>query len=263
MKKCSFAALLIVGALAAGPALSCTVFLVARDGRVLAGNNEDWTDPDTKIWFVVEEGETRYGRVYFGFGNWFPQGGMNEKGLFFDGLALGGKQDAKPESRRKFAGNLIDEAMRTCATVDEVVALFEKWDFGAGNAQLMFGDATGDSVVAERTTFHRKEGDFQVSTNFRLSRQTPEESGCHRYAAAARTLSESEEATLDVARDALRASQQRITVYSNVYDLATGDVYLWLNHDFEKVVRFNLLEELEKGSRKHELPAFFAERLDR
>ena len=183
MKKRSIAAILSVLALGAAPALPCTVFLIARDGIVLAGNNEDWTDPDTKIWFVAEKSEENYGRVYFGFGNWFPQGGMNEEGLFFDGLALNGR-DVKPEDKPVFEGNLIDEAMKTCADIDQVIALFEKWDYGQSRAQFLFGDAKGRSVVIERGVMHRKSGDFQVSTNFRLSRQTPKESGCRRYAAA-------------------------------------------------------------------------------
>jgi len=259
MKKRSFALLLVLLAFGAAPALPCTVFLIARDGVVLAGNNEDWTDPDTKIWFEVAEKEEHHGRVYFGFGNWFPQGGMNAAGLFFDGLALNGKQDPKPEGKSTFEGNLIAEAMKTCADVDEVMALFEKWDFGFGNAQLMFGDAKGRSVVIERGVMHAKSGDFQVSTNFRLSRQTPKESGCRRYAAASKTLAGAEEATIDAARKALEASHQSITVYSNVYDLVQRDVYLWLNHDFDSVVQFNLDDELAKGSRRMDLPAFFEE----
>ena len=68
-----------------------------------------------------------------------------------------------------------------------------------------------------------------------------------------------DEVTIDVARAALDASKQRITFYSNVYDLVRRDVYLWLNHDFDTVVQFNLAEELEKGSHRHDLPEFFAD----
>ena len=100
-----------------------------------------------------------------------------------------------------------------------------------------------------------------MSTNFRLTRQTPKESGCRRYAAATDRLAKCEGATVEGARRALMASQQSITVYSNVCDLVSGEVYLWLNHDFDEVVQFNLAEKLEKGSRKHDLPQFFAARL--
>lgn len=251
-------AVLLTVVLVTAPAYPCTVFLIAKGGRVLAGNNEDAPDPDSKIWFVTEPDDEHHGRVYFGFGNGFPQGGMNEKGLFFDGLLLGGEKDPAPADKPVFDGNLIDEAMKTCANVDEVVELFAKWDFGYSYAQFMFGDSGGKSVVIERDAVHRKEKDHQVVTNFRLSRQSPQESGCRRYAAATDVLAGTSDVTVDAARAALQAAQQRITVYSNVYDLVNGNVYLWLNHDFDTVAEFNLWDELEKGDRRMDLPDFFA-----
>ena len=59
---------------------SCTAFLVAGDGGVLFGNNEDFWNPATGMWFVPAEGES-LGAVFFGFDNLSPQGGMNEAGL--------------------------------------------------------------------------------------------------------------------------------------------------------------------------------------
>jgi hypothetical protein len=68
---------------------ACTVFYASIGDVVLAGNNEDWKNPNTKICFVPAK-DGKYGGVYFGFdkpiihGLWIAQGGMNEKGLFFD-----------------------------------------------------------------------------------------------------------------------------------------------------------------------------------
>src|SRR5262245_64385994 len=87
----------------------CTTFLASRGGVVLAGNNEDWTDKHTKIWFHPAA-EHSFGRVYFGFGNGFPQGGMNDHGLFFDGLGLETKTEAAP-GRETFGGNVSDRAI--------------------------------------------------------------------------------------------------------------------------------------------------------
>jgi hypothetical protein len=33
------------------PAGACTIVMVTRGKIVLAGNNEDWRNPNTKIWF--------------------------------------------------------------------------------------------------------------------------------------------------------------------------------------------------------------------
>jgi len=45
--------------------------------RVLVGNNEDYNIPHTRVWFIPAE-NGHYGRVYFGYDNWSPQGGMND-----------------------------------------------------------------------------------------------------------------------------------------------------------------------------------------
>ncbi len=65
----------------------CTVFLAANDQVALAGNNEDWRNPFTKLWFIPA-GEGTFGQMYVGFDDYYPQGGMNDQGLFFDGLAV-------------------------------------------------------------------------------------------------------------------------------------------------------------------------------
>ena len=68
---------------------ACTVFAVSHDGTVFFGNNEDWKDPYTRVWFLPAE-NGKYGRLYLGFerfGVTIPQGGMNDQGLAFDILA--------------------------------------------------------------------------------------------------------------------------------------------------------------------------------
>lgn len=61
--------------------------MVANGKIVLAGNNEDWRNPKTKIWFIpASNGE--YGRVCVGFDDMSAQGGMNDQGLFIDANAL-------------------------------------------------------------------------------------------------------------------------------------------------------------------------------
>ncbi len=79
-------AILITGLAAVPVVNACTAFLASGEGGVLFGNNEDFWNPATRMWFVPG-GEGRYGAVYFGFDNLSPQGGMNEAGLAFDGFA--------------------------------------------------------------------------------------------------------------------------------------------------------------------------------
>ena len=66
----------------------CTIFNAAKNGRVLAGNNEDGFSTDTKVWFVPGT-EGKYGAVWVGFDvKLGKMGAMNDQGLFFDGNAL-------------------------------------------------------------------------------------------------------------------------------------------------------------------------------
>jgi len=242
------------------PALVCTAFLIARDGVVLAGNNEDWIDRDTKVWFHPAA-DGRLGRVYFGFSNGFAQGGMNEKGLFFDGFALD-DDEAAPASRKPYdkgLGQLVDDVMSRCATVAEVLQWFDRYELGYGRAQLIFGDAGGDAALVERNAVVRKKGDFLVGTNFRQSQVDPKKSGCVRWAKADSLLREAAGADVDLVRRVLDATHQEITVYSNVYDLRRGEVQLYLNHDFSRGVSFRLREELQRGERALDLPAFVEE----
>jgi len=69
-----------------GP-FGCTIVMAARNGLVLAGNNEDRDHPKTVVTFIPASGHY-HGRVIFGCDDAFVQGGMNDQGLFIDGNAL-------------------------------------------------------------------------------------------------------------------------------------------------------------------------------
>jgi hypothetical protein len=253
---------LLAVSLTCASALPCTGFLVVGDGRVLFGNNEDFWNPETRVWFVPATG-ARHGVMYLGFDNGFPQGGMNDAGLAFDGFATSPTPLTQQEGKRAFPGNPISEAMETCATVDEVVTFLEGVDLTPllTRAMLFFADANGDSVIVEGDTFLRKQGDFQAITNFYQSAQDDDLAQCPRYAAAVRILEAREETSLDVCTQALSASAQRgrrvASLYSNVFDLEARTAHLYLLYDFEHPVVLDLDEELAKGARTLRLPDLF------
>jgi len=65
---------------------SCTIIYASDSTTALAGNNEDYKSPFGTIWFLPAE-NGKFGRVYFAWksnGRHFPQGGMNDQGLFYD-----------------------------------------------------------------------------------------------------------------------------------------------------------------------------------
>ena len=86
MKALLVIQILILSIFSHSPTLACTAFMMSDGENVLVCNNEDYKIPYTRVWFVPAE-KGQYGRVYFGYDNWSPQGGMNDQGLFFDFFA--------------------------------------------------------------------------------------------------------------------------------------------------------------------------------
>lgn len=238
------------------PNQGCSV-IYATDGELmLGGNNEEYINPLTKVWFIPGENDD-LGRVYFGFDDYFAQGGMNEQGLFFDGLALDEAFPVSKQGKQHYTGNLTDKVMTECATVACAVELFERYyTRDTWQWQLFFGDATGESAIIEAGTVIRQRGSYQVATNFSQSHTPPEDSHCWRYPKAVAMLEETESLSVDAIRDVLNAVNQN-TLYSNVYDLKNKIIYLYYFHNYEDVVVLDLAEELEQGYHTYDLPSLF------
>jgi cell division septation protein DedD len=242
------------------PRQGCSV-VYATDGELmLGGNNEDYINPLTNVWFIPAEGGS-FGRVYFGFNDYHAQGGMNDQGLFFDGLGLDESIPAATEGKQPYSGNLVDKAMRECATVACVVGLYETYyTYDAWYWQFLFGDATGESAIIEPAAILRQQGGYQVATNFQQSTTPPEEITCSRYREAVARLESMDTLSVEAMRDLLDAvhtDQGSPTLYSNVYDLKNRLVYLYYFHNYDDVVVLDLDEELAQGYHATDLASLF------
>lgn len=238
----------------------CTGFCISKEGKVFVGNNEDWNNPNTKIWYEPSASD-EFGRVYFGFDNFHPQGGMNDQGLCFDGFATEFKEMTKSLDRPKFEGNLINHIMSKCATVEKVVKIFNKYHIeGMERAMFFFADATGDAAIVEGDEIIRKEGIYQVVTNFYQSEVKGENINCQRFKIANQLLKETDGNTIDFCKQVLAATHQEgkyPTVYSNIYDLENKLVYVYHFHNYQNEVVIDLAKELIKGARRIDLPSLF------
>jgi hypothetical protein len=264
----------------------CTVFF-AFDGKLaLAASNEDWADPNTQIWFVPATKEN-YGIVYFGFGRGeyppggvsrhklkipkngitkinpedlygLPQGGMNEKGLFFDGASTDVTQASIPSGKKAFDGRLEDFILRKCATVQQVLTILETSAFASIQGQWMFADKTGDAVIIEAGDIVlRKTANYQVMTNFLQSKVEPEMVTCPRYKLVSQSLAENNDVSLDLFRSLLKATAQPFTIYSTIFDLTNGEVYVHQQRVFDRTVKINLKQELAKDARARSIASLF------
>lgn len=252
--------------LAAAPLLGgqgpsyCTVFYAADDQSALGGNNEDCFNPRTRIWFLPGEGGN-YGVAVVGYEDLYPQGAVNEAGLFFDGLAVTIINVPRQPGKAVYSGNLAMKVMRECGTVDCVVQLYDQYTReGMWNGYLLFGDSAGDSVIIEPQANIRKEGRYQVATNFYQSQVKPEARTDRRYATAVNMLDQAGSVSVELFRSVLDATHQEgqvHTLYSTIYDLKQDIIYMYFFHDFENVVTLDLKKELAKGIHAYDIPSLF------
>ncbi|MEJ2544866.1 MAG: hypothetical protein P8Y99_12440, partial [Calditrichaceae bacterium] len=236
----------------------CTVFYASDGITILGGNNEDWSDPDTKFW-IIPSTDGKYGWIKFGFASGFPQGGMNEHGLFWDATGCTYLEMPYSEAhKKKYSGPLMKKVMEECATVQEACTIFDNFYCDDQyKAQYLIGDATGVSVIVEGDSIILKNGPFQVATNFYQSH--PELGGypCWRYDTAISMLENSDNISPNLFGSILSATHQEgsyPTQYSNIYDLIGNIIYLFHFHNFEEFIKINLIDELKEGNRSFELP---------
>jgi hypothetical protein len=235
---------------------ACTIFTASEGETVLFGNNEDFSNPKTYYWVIPPSNYT-YGGVYFGFDDLWPQGGVNEKGLAFDINALP-ETPINPHPEKRVLDNYEGYiALQNCATVDEVIALLSEYNWGnAMWGQIHFADANGDAVVVgpgpdQEVTFTRKEqGDgVLISTNFNLAfNDKDERSGqCWRFDTATELFEQGNRLSVEYVRDVLDAVHVEgaylNTLYSTIYDLKRGIIYVFYFHQFDEAVTLIVSEE--------------------
>ena len=124
----------------------------------------------------------------------------------------------------------------------------------------MFGDRSGRSIIIDGDTIIRKEGKFQVATNFRLADYASAPPSVDRFDTATRMLSGADRFSVDLFRRVLDATHQEgpaPTQYSQVYDLKNNLIYLYHFHDFDRPVVLDIAQELAKGPHSAQIASLF------
>jgi hypothetical protein len=108
-------------------ARACTAVFVSAGGAVLVGNNEDASMPLSKVWVVPGEGG-KYSRLCLGYASDNTiQGGVNEKGLWFDSFSVEAKPIAasttwEPDHRGTFVTFHRDQAGKVTGFVADTTS---------------------------------------------------------------------------------------------------------------------------------------------
>jgi hypothetical protein len=245
-------AIMACGALLFGaPARACTVFALTDTNQALLCDNEDWSNPRTRIWFLPA-GEGYYGAVYVGFNNGWAQGGMNTEGLAF-GWVAGYQEKWDPDSNLPDEpGNPSERMLETCATVNDAISFYRHHqEPGFSYAQLLVADKTGACVI-----FSAKDGKLQVergnqSCGFGFG-----------WSALGDPLKEHPKPTVANGFKILCACRQPgqyATKYSHIDDLKSGDIYLYPIPNSDDEVTFNLAAELKKGGHYYDMSTIHEE----
>jgi hypothetical protein len=225
---------------------ACTIFVLTDTSRALFCNNEDWSNPKARIWFVPAS-DGCYGCAYVGFDDGRAQGGLNTKGLAFDWVA-GFMEQWKPGPDLKgVRGNPSERMLESCATVEDAIAFYRTHrEFGFSSAKILVADRTGASVIVGAEDGRLQVEKAKHSRGFGYGRRTLDQ-----------MLAKSPEPTVANGVTILRACLQEgqyATKYSNVFDLKSGDIFLFPFPGREDEVKLNLAAELEKGGHYCDIP---------
>lgn len=244
----------------------CTVIYGADDRGAFGGNNEDSPYPNTMVWFIPPE-DGKYGRALIGYENFVWQGGVNDRGLFFDALVADDEVHVPQGDKPRYPGSLPGKALAECADVKCVKRMFEQYHaYDDWVYQFMYGDASGSSVIIEPRVMIDGGTPFQVATNFYQSRTDINECRfCERYWTARNLFEGTGGISAQFIRDILNEvhlEDDYPTQYSTVYDLKKGLIYLYHFHNYGSVVTFDLEEELAQGYHALRLVDLFPENPD-
>ena len=234
------------------------------NGKTFVGNNEDFWNSNTRIWF--EKGKNGdYGSAYVGFDNRFPQGGINEKGLAFDGLTVPFREIKSNPNKLTCDATTLYNVMKKCQNIDEVYTFLSKYDLSIFNAaMLLYVDQGGKYLIVEGDTMIKGNNNEYLLSNFCPSKtKDPSDVKLPRYQSG-RKLMESHIDTsltyLKTLSDTLHQSWKGNlggTVYTTIYDLNEKTIHLYFYHDYKRSVTFKLADELNKKDAIIDIPKLF------
>jgi hypothetical protein len=272
-----FLRILACGALACGaPVHACTVFCYSQGDTVLAGRSFDIPDNPNLGMQLVPATATTHGWVSFDRFGGGGADGMNDQGLFSavaDVPATFTSRSATQPADMTFQTGLL----ANCATVDEAIAWAMKQPTPSLGAEvnhsdqgdytfvtpqhILIADRSGDSVVFEwpqgKLKAVRKQGRYQLMTNFLLTDPDAGDYPCPRFTADSLILDKATGPLLPTCEQVLATTAQGITRYSLVYDLTHGDVHVYLRRRFDEPKTVHLADELQKGRHEIDLDQWF------
>jgi hypothetical protein len=247
---------------------ACTIFSGKdKKGHVWAGNNEDFYFTFNSYLNLVASTDTTFGYMYLTYfsPDNYIQGGTNEAGLFFNGSTTYPSEYKNYGMMKEFPGGskqLLHYILKKCKTVPEVLSLFRKYRLnGLEAAQLHFADKYGNLGIIVSDSMWITKSDYQVSTNYNLCHPNKDGINCWRFPIAESILGSKEPGyeTFRMICDSTSRKTRYVTVYSNIHNLNTGEIWFFFGMDYINSYHTNLKSLLENGSRSFFISELFDE----
>lgn len=208
------------------------------------------------------------GVAFFGYRDFFPQGGMNQAGLAFDGLALNYTLISN-RLQKPAVGNredFIRSIMTTCSTVEDVAQYANQYyRKGFERALFFFADKNGHYLVMEPDTILIGKDPVYHIANFCPSTATADTKNSFvRYENGSAFIrnhaNDNDPFLCKRLTDTMHVCRAKIgdgTLHSYVGNLDKRTIELFFYHDFSKSVIFDLNEELKKGYHRFDIASLF------
>ncbi|WP_243860551.1 hypothetical protein [Flavobacterium poyangense] len=253
---------------------ACTIFM-ANDGKhVWIGNNEDEsTTMKYRLWYFPKQKQA------YGYMTWselypqheadmykYPQGGMNEHGLFMDYTAINEIPVILNPSKKNREEEVVNDLLKNCKTVEEALRFISQFNLvKLAGAQLFIGDATGDYATVHGNYVVQKSAPCFALTNYSINNGHTE--SCWRREAATSYMSNTTAFQLKDITAILSKTAQRpvpsdniVTNYSIAIDLKKKEINLFFKRNFNHKVSISLDRELKKGKHFIDMVTYFPEK---
>lgn len=261
-------ALILLLTISSTNAFSCSMFKLSMYGKTMLGNNEDYWKPNTRIWFAPSK-EGNFGAVYIGQDDMIPQGGINEVGLAFDLLSTEYKEVKNFAGKKEFPMDFEKHILGTCTTVEEVKSILIQYDLRLFETAIwVFADSNGKYLVVEGDSLIIGDDSYYIQSNFYPScTQNLDDVNIPFYQKGRKFLnSQQPDTSLSFCSSIMDSMHQEWgfggTLYTTIYDLNEGIIYLYFYHDYDTYVKFDITNELKKGKRILSIPDLFPDNIE-
>jgi penicillin V acylase-like amidase (Ntn superfamily) len=250
-------------------AFACTIvyYIDSKTGKIFLVNNEDYFYNVKPYIQIIPGSNNELGRIWYGWDN-FGQGGVNEKGLVIDGAVT--PEQKIPSGYSAPKGNITDDILANCNTVDEAVQYLESRKIALKDAHILIGDKNGKAVIVEWINGVKQivliKNHRLVATNFSLSITSKPETICWRYSIIQKGLDDLDtrniKDTIDlksvgnVIAKAVQIPQADSsgkvggTLYTTFIDLTEMKLVLVYKLDNSNIYKLDILTELQAGKKR-------------